>query len=160
MWMFWGCGIVDGTGCDYCVKNYMGTRSMIPELGLMHFHGKAKPETRRGAADVGTKTGLGCSGLPGRTAWRAESACSQVTWPYALWERNFQVSQTLVLNHVFVWKHGTLRRAILYKVIAIYLWVFLPSRNGCITFIFVRIVEFAGFHPTHTTHWSKWRPAK
>ena len=37
----------------------MGTRSMIPELGLMHFHGKATPETRRGAADVGTKTGLG-----------------------------------------------------------------------------------------------------
>lgn len=47
-------GIEDGTGCDLLIlgKNYMGTRSMIPELGLMHFHGKAMPEPRREAADI------------------------------------------------------------------------------------------------------------
>ena len=84
------------------------------------------PETQKGAADERTKAGLSLPGLlacragrappPQRSsatlALRPECACSQVTWPYALWERNFQVSQSLVLNLVFDWYHGTFWRSI------------------------------------------------
>ena len=46
-----------------------------------------------------------------------------------------------------------LKTYLVLKVNMMYFWVFLSKKNGCITFIFVRIVEFAGFHPTHTTHY-------
>ena len=117
---------------------------MILELGLMHFHGKPMPETPRGAAIEGTKTRLGPVCRPLGELITANCADSQVTWSYALWERNFQVSQTLVLILLLRRKHGYFRKILAFKVCAMCLG-FLRSKWVHYNIVFiVIIVEFAG----------------